>query len=146
MVAKRVIEQVPTQQIAAELGVSRKTAWQEIQHPETQALIQTWMKPHHHRLEKIIDRSISQVERALTVDDTERAARIEALTDRITRLRQVISERAEDPQMQIVAGGGTVGATSIFIPAALVPGIAAVTSFAKVNANEKSTAVVAVSL
>jgi hypothetical protein len=46
---------------------------------------------------------------------------------------------------QIIAGGGTVAATSIFIPAALVPGVAAATTFAKVNANEKSTAVVALS-
>lgn len=45
---------------------------------------------------------------------------------------------------QIVSGGGSVGATSIVIPAALVPGIAAVTSFAQVLANEQLTAVVAV--
>jgi hypothetical protein len=45
---------------------------------------------------------------------------------------------------QIIAGTGTVGATSIVIPAALVPGIAAATSFAQVLANEQLTAVVAV--
>ena len=44
---------------------------------------------------------------------------------------------------QITTGGGTVGATSIFIPAALIPGVALTTSSAKVVANEKSTAVVA---
>jgi hypothetical protein len=46
---------------------------------------------------------------------------------------------------QIITGGGTVGATSIFIPAALVPGIANATSFVKVLANERYTATVAVS-
>jgi len=46
---------------------------------------------------------------------------------------------------QIISGGGTVGATSIFIPAALVPGIANATSFVKVLANEVYTATVAVS-
>jgi hypothetical protein len=46
---------------------------------------------------------------------------------------------------QIIAGSGSVSATSIVIPAALVPGIAAATSSVKVIANEKSTAVVAVS-
>jgi hypothetical protein len=40
---------------------------------------------------------------------------------------------------QIITGGGTVGATSIFIPAALIPGVALVTSFAKVQANEKNS-------
>lgn len=43
---------------------------------------------------------------------------------------------------QITTGGGTVGATSIFIPAALVPGVALTTSSAQVKANEKSSAVV----
>lgn len=46
---------------------------------------------------------------------------------------------------QILAGGGTISATSIFIPAALVPGIAAVTSTVKVRANAQTTAGVAVS-
>lgn len=46
---------------------------------------------------------------------------------------------------QILGGGGTISATSIFIPAALVPGIAAVTTFAKVRANAQTTATVAVS-
>lgn len=40
---------------------------------------------------------------------------------------------------QIIAGGGTVSGTSIFIPAALIPGVALVTSFAKVQANEKTS-------
>lgn len=44
---------------------------------------------------------------------------------------------------QITTGGGSVAATSIFIPAALVPGVALATSSAQVKANEKSSAVVA---
>jgi hypothetical protein len=43
---------------------------------------------------------------------------------------------------QIITGGGTVAATSIFIPAALIPGLALATSSAQVQANEKLTAVV----
>lgn len=44
---------------------------------------------------------------------------------------------------QIITGSGTVSATSIFIPAALVPGVALTTSSAKVVANEQTTATVA---
>jgi len=47
-------------------------------------------------------------------------------------------------QTQITLGGGTVGAASIFIPAALIPGVAVATSFVQVQANEQLTAVVAV--
>lgn len=43
---------------------------------------------------------------------------------------------------QITTGSGTVSATSIFIPAALIPGVALTTSSAKVVANEQSTATV----
>jgi hypothetical protein len=43
---------------------------------------------------------------------------------------------------QITTGGGTVSATSIFIPAALIPGLAVTTSSAKVIANEQSTSTV----
>lgn len=43
----------------------------------------------------------------------------------------------------IITGGGTVSATSIFIPAALVPGVATTTSSAKVRANAQDTATVA---
>lgn len=46
---------------------------------------------------------------------------------------------------EITTGGGTVGATSIVIPAALIPGVATTTTFAQVQANEQLTAVVALS-
>lgn len=46
---------------------------------------------------------------------------------------------------QITTGGGTVSATSIVIPAALIPGVATGTSSAKVVANGKSSPVVALS-
>ena len=46
---------------------------------------------------------------------------------------------------QITTGGGTVSATSIFIPAALIPGVAVATSSAKVVSNGKSSPVVALS-
>lgn len=42
-------------------------------------------------------------------------------------------------QAQILAGTGTVSDTSIVIPAALVPGIAAVTSFVEVQADAQSS-------
>lgn len=45
----------------------------------------------------------------------------------------------------IIFGGGSVGATSIVIPAALIPGRVIVTSFAQVRANAQLTAVVALS-
>ncbi len=44
---------------------------------------------------------------------------------------------------QITGGGGTFTATSIVIPAALVPGVALTTTSAQVRANSKSSAVVA---
>ena len=46
--------------------------------------------------------------------------------------------------MEIVDGGGSVSATSIVIPAALIPGVAATTSSVKVVANGKSSPVVVV--
>lgn len=45
----------------------------------------------------------------------------------------------------IILGGGTVGATSIVIPAALIPGVANATSFAAVRANAQTTSAVALS-
>jgi hypothetical protein len=47
--------------------------------------------------------------------------------------------------IQITGGGGTIGATSIVIPAALIPGVAVATTSAQVLANEQLTAVVALS-
>jgi len=44
---------------------------------------------------------------------------------------------------QILAGGGTIGGTSILIPAALIPGVAASVSSAKVTTNGGATVVVA---
>lgn len=49
-------------------------------------------------------------------------------------------------QAAIETGGGTVGNLSIVIPAALVPGIAAVTSSVQVQADNQLSAVVAVAL
>lgn len=46
-------------------------------------------------------------------------------------------------QAQILLGGGTITATSIFIPAALVPGVATTASSAQVKADGLLTAVVA---
>ncbi len=45
----------------------------------------------------------------------------------------------------LAAVGGVVSATSIVIPAALIPGVLAVVSFAQVQSNEQLTSVVAVS-
>jgi len=50
------------------------------------------------------------------------------------------------PGPDIIDAGGSVSATSIVIPAALIPGIAATTSSVKVIANAQSTAVVAVTV
>lgn len=46
-------------------------------------------------------------------------------------------------QTQITTGGGTVGATSIVIPAALIPGLATTTSSARVTSNNLNSNVVA---
>lgn len=48
-------------------------------------------------------------------------------------------------QTQITTGGGTVSATSIFIPAALIPGVATGTTSAQVKADLQLSAVVALS-
>ena len=48
-------------------------------------------------------------------------------------------------QAQILAGGGTLSAISIVIPAALVPGVVAVTSFVSVTSDDLNTAALAVS-
>jgi hypothetical protein len=46
-------------------------------------------------------------------------------------------------QSQITTGGGTVGNTSIVIPAALVPGVAATTTSVKVRADDQDSGTVA---
>lgn len=46
-------------------------------------------------------------------------------------------------QAQIIAGGGTVAATSIFIPAAMIPLAVITTTFAQVKADNQLSAVVA---
>lgn len=48
-------------------------------------------------------------------------------------------------QSQITLGGGTVGATSIVIPAALVPGVVVATTSAQIRADNQLSAVVALS-
>ncbi len=48
-------------------------------------------------------------------------------------------------QAQITLGGGTISATSIFIPAALIPGVVVVASSAQVRADDQLSAVVALS-
>jgi hypothetical protein len=93
-IAKGLIQQKTATVVAQELGISRKTLYQELAQPETQALIRSMMAPHHKRLERIVDQSISAVERALTADQEARLRRVEWLTDRIERLRRVIEERA----------------------------------------------------
>jgi hypothetical protein len=79
----------------------------ELNDPETQGLIRGLMKPHHERLKRIVDRSISNVERALEMDEQARLKRIEWLTDRIDRMRQVITERAQACKEFAVPGAGT---------------------------------------
>jgi hypothetical protein len=46
-------------------------------------------------------------------------------------------------QSQITTGGGTISNTSIFIPAALVPGVAATTTSVKVRADDQDSGTVA---
>lgn len=48
-------------------------------------------------------------------------------------------------QADILAGSGTISDTDIVIPAALIPGVAAATTFAKVTADNQNSAVVALS-
>lgn len=95
-IAKGVIDLKPTSKIAEELGIGRKAVWVEANQPETKALIQEWMKPHHDRLKRIAGQAVAQVERALTLDEEGRLDRIAALTDRIQKMRQVISDRSEE--------------------------------------------------
>jgi hypothetical protein len=101
------IQQKPTPVIAAEIGISRQMVNRELRDPDNQPLIQSLFQPHHERLRKCVERQIANVERALTMDEAPRLARIEWLTDRITRMRKVIEERAESPVTASVAGGST---------------------------------------
>jgi hypothetical protein len=106
-IAAGIVQQKPITKIASELGISREWTSKEANSQETKAIIQRMFRPHHHRLEKVIDRSISNVERALEMDEKHRLQRIEALSERIEKLRQVIKARAEAPESQWAAGGET---------------------------------------
>jgi hypothetical protein len=106
-IAAGIVNRKPVSAIADDLGLSREWVSKEANRPETQDLIRSMLAPHRKRLERIVDRAVSGVERALDIDQVQRAQRIAWLTERIEQLRTVLKERSEDPSMQGVAGGKT---------------------------------------
>lgn len=64
-IAKGVLSQQAPGQIAARLGVSRQTVYNELGAPETQELIRAWMQPHHQALQRMIPRAMSAVNKGL---------------------------------------------------------------------------------
>jgi hypothetical protein len=93
-IAKEVIEGTPLSTIAQGFGVSRQYINHEVRHPETQHLISQMLRPHHARLERIVDNAISTVDRAVQVDWEERKRRLDLLESRRQLMARVIEERA----------------------------------------------------
>ncbi len=65
VIAKAVVAQTPTRQIAANLGISRQAVYQELAQPETKELIQSWMRPHHESIKRMIPRALATVNKGL---------------------------------------------------------------------------------
>jgi hypothetical protein len=65
VIAKALVEQHRPAEIAHAIGVSRKTIYEELKHPETQELIREWMKPHHSAIRRMIPRALAAVNTGL---------------------------------------------------------------------------------
>lgn len=65
VIAGALVKQQTPAQIARSLGVSRQTVYNELANPETQALIQSWMHPHHGAIKRMIPRALSAVNKGL---------------------------------------------------------------------------------
>lgn len=84
---------LPTHEIAERVGIARSTLWEWKRIPEFAA-----------RVEEIVEEHRAETRR-IGIADKER--RLAALNDRWNRLRRVIEERAEDPDMAEAPGGTT---------------------------------------
>lgn len=89
-IAAKAVEGKPVYEIAAEIGLSRERTSQHLHHPETQQFIRDAMRPHRERLERIAERSIAVVERALADDSEDRAQRIQFLRQRIEFIHEAL--------------------------------------------------------
>ena len=79
VIAQRLIEQKSTSQIGAELGLSRKTVWEEANRPETKALIQSWMQQYHEEIKAEIPKAIAAVRDELAPGMPNRLAAVKTL-------------------------------------------------------------------
>jgi predicted transcriptional regulator len=97
-IATGVIAGKTVSTIAGELGLARETVSREAGSDETRGLIRSMLAPHCARLERILDRSITVVERALVDDSETRGERVNAIQLRIDNLQEIIGLSADpDP-------------------------------------------------
>ncbi len=64
-IVQGLIEQRPVTAVAQAIGISRKTLYAELHQPETQALIRSWMEPHHNAIRRMIPRALAAVNTGL---------------------------------------------------------------------------------
>jgi hypothetical protein len=64
-IVKALVNQQKPADIAATLGVCRKTVYNELDHPETKALIREWMQPHHRAIQRMIPRALATVNKGM---------------------------------------------------------------------------------
>lgn len=65
MIVEGLVTQHTPREIAQAIGVSRKTVYEEIAQPETQALIREWLRPHHAEIRGLIPKAIKAVDAGL---------------------------------------------------------------------------------
>src|SRR5215472_12155785 len=79
VVARGVVLQKSTTQIGEQLGISRMQVWREVQKPETQALIRSWMQDYHDEIRAEIPNAIAAVRDKLKPDSDERLQAVKTL-------------------------------------------------------------------
>lgn len=68
-IVKGLVEQHTPSEIAAAIGVTRKTVYEELRAPETQELIRKWLEPYHGEVQELIPEAISAVRAGLFADE-----------------------------------------------------------------------------
>jgi hypothetical protein len=97
-VARRIIEQKPVAAIAAELGISRVSVYNELQNPETQDYIQKLLAPRDAKLEALVDKSLAAIDEGLAAkrdDEADHGARMRCV-ERATKLLELRAGKRDD--------------------------------------------------
>jgi hypothetical protein len=97
-IVKGVIQQKRHEDIAADLGISRRSVYNELQNPETQDYIQKLLAPRDARLEALVDKSLAAIDAGLEAkrdDEADHGARMRCV-ERATKLLELRAGKRDD--------------------------------------------------